>query len=140
LVKTCVLLAGFFGIANLSSTFAAGTELNSGNIVGLGCATDATDCNLSNKGITSIATDAFINHTLLQTLYLYTNQIASIESGDFAGLDSLIELRLNDNSITSLESGDFAGLGNLDYLYLFSNKIASIESGVFDSLSGLKYV
>ena len=49
------------------------------------------------------------------------NDITSIESGDFSGLESLTSLDLGYNRITSIESGAFTGLGSLTYLYLGYN-------------------
>jgi insulin-like growth factor-binding protein complex acid labile subunit len=72
------------------------------------------------------------------TLYLYRNQITSIESGDFQGLSNLQRLDLWENQITSIESGDFQGLGNLHSLYLYGNQITSIESGDFQGLNNLQ--
>jgi Leucine-rich repeat (LRR) protein len=79
-----LLFAGFFGLMHIGNTFAAG-ELNSGNVTGApyNCSTSATSCNLSYEGITSIAPNTFINHTNLQELYLYSNNITSLESGAF---------------------------------------------------------
>jgi Leucine-rich repeat (LRR) protein len=67
-------------------------ELNSGNIVTeYGCAIDATKCDLSNRGITSIAVDTFINHTNLQKLHLNKNKLTEI---DLSGITSLTWLEL----------------------------------------------
>ena len=86
-----------------SSTF--GLYLTSGNVVSVGagaCDTGDTNCNLSSKSITGIATDTFINHhNLTGYLNLNSNQLTSIESGDFAGLSSLTTLYLNYNCNTN---------------------------------------
>ena len=89
-------------------------ELNSGNIVTeYGCAIDATKCDLSNRGITSIAVDTFVNHTNLIDLNLYDNQISVLPDGIF-------------DSLTGLKGFD-----------LSSNQISELPTGIFDSLSGL---
>ena len=52
IVKTFLLLFGFFAALNIANIFAqTPVELNSGNIVTeeYGCATDANSCDLSNK-------------------------------------------------------------------------------------------
>ena len=86
-----------------SSTF--GLYLTSGNVVSIGagaCDTGDTNCNLSSKSITGIATDTFINHhNLTGYLYLDSNQLTSIESGAFAGLSSLTTLYLGYNCNTN---------------------------------------
>jgi len=55
-----------------SFTIIPPVELNSGNVTQTpyNCATDATGCDLSSQGITSIAPDTFINHTNLTDLNL----------------------------------------------------------------------
>ena len=86
-----------------SSTF--GLYLTSGNVVSIGagaCDTGDTNCNLSSKSITGIATDTFINHhNLTEYLNLDSNQLTSIESGAFAGLSSLTTLYLGYNCNTN---------------------------------------
>ena len=50
IVKTFLLLAGFFGTLTITNTFAAETVVTSGNIVSeYGCDLDASTCDLSNK-------------------------------------------------------------------------------------------
>ncbi len=134
LIKTVLLFAWFFGIVQVGNTFAqTPVELNSGNITQapFSCATWAVTCNLSSKSITSIATDTFVNHHNLTTLYLHSNQITNIESGNFNGLSGVTTLNLATNQITSIESGDFNGLSGLTQLYLGSNRITSIEADDF---------
>ncbi|MCA9168028.1 MAG: leucine-rich repeat domain-containing protein, partial [Planctomycetales bacterium] len=63
--------------------------------------------------------------TNLQSLFLAFNQITSIDSGDFDGLDNLHDLYLYENRITSIESGGFEGLDNLQQLSLAFNQITS---------------
>jgi len=95
---------------------------------------------LHSNQITSIGSGNFTGLSHLTTLYLYANQITSIESGDFTGLGNLNYLFLHANQITSIESGDFAGLDNLKYLYLDTNQITSIELGDFTGLDALEYL
>jgi len=73
----------------------------------------------------------------LTDLYLYDNQISSIESGDLSGLYNLNSLHLQTNQITSIESGDFMGLSALTTLWLSLNQISSIEPDTFIELSNL---
>jgi hypothetical protein len=90
-----LLLVGFFGTLTISNIFAAGGELNSGNIVTeYGCAADATNCDLSSRGITNIAADTFVNHTNLIDLSLYNNQISVLPDGIFDSLTALNYLEL----------------------------------------------
>jgi hypothetical protein len=135
LVKCFLLLAGFFGTLTISNIFAAGGEVNSGNIVTeYGCATDATSCNLSYRGITSIAADTFINHTNnFARIDLRGNQLTSFELSTTTSIRDLLlednqlteislseiidlrDLRLYNNQLTEI---DLSGLINLNYLYL----------------------
>jgi Leucine-rich repeat (LRR) protein len=103
-----------------------------------GCATPAT-VNANYASIHNLADVGNYNWaaTPTRSLYLHGNQITNLESGAFAGLDSLTELRLGNNQITNIESGAFTGLGNLTALYLNRNQIMSIGSGVFTGLGSL---
>lgn len=74
----------------------------------------------------------------VRRLRLRQNQIASIESGDFLGLDELVNLQLSSNSIVRIESGAFAGLGNLTNLELYANQLTSIRAGDFVDLPNLR--
>ncbi|QDU59031.1 leucine-rich repeat domain-containing protein [Aeoliella mucimassa] len=73
----------------------------------------------------------------VQELYLDNNKIASIESGDFNGLNRLLTLDLSDNQIAHMELGVFSDSIYLQQLDLSSNRLTSIESGTF---SGLDYL
>jgi hypothetical protein len=89
------LLAKLFIAINIDRTFAAEVVVNKDNIVSeYGCAIDATNCNLSNRGITSIAADTFVNHTNLIDLNLYNNQISVLPDGIFDSLTALNYLEL----------------------------------------------
>jgi hypothetical protein len=102
-VNKIIVVLSMFGFLFIGSTFAI--ELNSGNIVTtFGCATNATSCNLSSQGITSIAVNTFVNHTVMNTLTLDRNEITSIEPGAFSGLLSLNSLSIANNHITSIDA------------------------------------
>ena len=115
----------------------------------------------ANASIDSLAGIGDYDWTTTPTTYLdlSSNQITSVESGDFAGLGNLTSdcpptksrasnrcvhragnlttLYLSSNQITSLESGAFTGLGNLTSLNLSSNEITSLESDAFSGLGNL---
>jgi Leucine-rich repeat (LRR) protein len=86
--------------------------------------------------------DGYTFHRLnnLNWLDLADNQIASIETGDFAGLYSLLDLDLSDNQITSIEAGDFAEARYLSTLYLSGNRITSLQSSDFTDLGWLAWL
>ena len=64
-----------------------------------------------NDGIQDL--DGVNQLTNVQRIRLWTNQITSIETGDFDGLTNLQWLSLHKNQITSIESGAFEGLTSL---------------------------
>lgn len=104
-VKMVILFTGFFGLTNVHTTFAAQNELNTTNITTTyGCDVKANQCDLSKKGITSIAANTFINHPNLAVLLLNDNQISSIEENAFNGPIRLEVLHLHGNLLTNLPS------------------------------------
>ena len=96
-----------------------------------------TRLDLTNNQITSIESRAFTGLDSLTRLELGSNQITSLPSGAFADLSNLTNLELSKNQITSIESGDFTGLNNLMDLGLSENQITSIESGDFTGLGSI---
>jgi Leucine-rich repeat (LRR) protein len=98
--------------------------------------TNATGLNLRTNQITSIENGDFEGLNNLQTLFLGSNPITNIENGAFQGLNNLQALGLP--NITSIESGDFEGLDNLPTLGLYENQITSLEKGAFQGLDNLR--
>ena len=74
----------------------------------------------------------------ISVLSLGSERIATLQSGDFAGLSSLEQLDLYDNELTSLPPNIFAGLTNLRQLNLWHNDIASLSPNVFADLTNLR--
>jgi hypothetical protein len=101
---------------------------------------DEVDAGGSSPAIDSLNGIGDYNWTATPTtnLYLYNNQLSSIESGDFSGLSNLTTLDLWGNQISSIESGDFSELTSLTSLQLAINQISSIESGAFSGLANLE--
>jgi Leucine-rich repeat (LRR) protein len=125
LVSVAFILMFTWSLSRLNSKIFAQQEwivLTSGNIVELWCNTWATSCNLSNKWITAIEPDAFVNHTNLIILNLSNNQISSLAWVDFP--NSLQRLELSNNQINSLAWVDFPN--SLKRLYLSNNQINSL--------------
>jgi Leucine-rich repeat (LRR) protein len=99
---------------------------------------------LSRRGIQDLDGATFL--TSLQSLDLHSNQITSLENGDFDGLGNLKWLDLSGNQITSIEDGAFEGLSNLEELHLglcafdfcFGNQTTTIENGDFQGLDNLQ--
>jgi Leucine-rich repeat (LRR) protein len=127
------LLAKLFIVINIDRTFAAEVVVNKNNIVSeYSCALDASTCYLSDRGITSVAPDTFINHTNnFARIDLRGNQLSSI---DLLIPTSLQELLLSDNQILTI---DLSGITGLQRLELIRNNISVLPEGIFDSLTGL---
>ncbi|XP_047369104.1 toll-like receptor 13 [Vespa velutina] len=79
-------------------------------------------------------------HTLPSTLtqlILTSNQIVSINRGDFSNLKRLTYLNMGNNKITKLQNNAFEGQENLPVLILTRNRIAEIEPRAFSDLKML---
>ena len=70
-------------------------------------------------------------------LLLNDQSIASLKSGDFAGLDFLFVLDLTGNSLSTLPADIFEGLTTLNTLALGSNDLTALPGGVFSGLTSL---
>jgi len=69
-------------------------------------------------------------------LDLNNNQISSIESGAFNGLNTLYTLDLSKNQLTSVDMNIFAGLDNLSDLYLGGNQITALSDDFYNRTDG----
>lgn len=107
-MKRLILVGLGVGVISLffviPKTFADDGELNSTNITQapFNCAIDATNCDLSNQDIDSIAADTFVNHYNLQILNLSRNRLTELPVGLFDPLTGLLVLNLAYNEIVSL--------------------------------------
>ena len=88
-------------------------------------ASAATEC----TSITDLATIA--------SLDLERASIATLQSGDFAGLTALTDLNLSFNGLTALDADIFTGLTALTDLNLRNNIIAALDADIFDGLTAL---
>ncbi|OQB41268.1 MAG: hypothetical protein BWY04_00947 [candidate division CPR1 bacterium ADurb.Bin160] len=75
-----LLFVWFFSTLDFGMSYAQ-TEglLSKETIISMGCPTDAITCELSNRSITTIESDAFVNHTQLQVLNLSFNQLTGLD-------------------------------------------------------------
>ena len=71
------------------------------------------------------------------SLEMAGENIASLKSGDFAGLSNLQTLELSRNTFTTLPANVFSDLSNLQTLGLRNNKLTSLPAGLFSGLTGL---
>ncbi|NWV26902.1 R4RL2 protein, partial [Origma solitaria] len=75
------------------------------------------------------------------TLWLYSNNISSIQPGTFRHLPALEELDLGDNPhLRVLAPDTFHGLHRLQALHLYRCRLASLPSGIFRGLRSLQYL
>jgi Leucine-rich repeat (LRR) protein len=88
---------------------------------------------LQNNMITEIRNQTFVTVSQLQKLYLFANQIRSIEPGSFRSLHALAHLDLSYNKIQVFNE-HVSGLAKLKYLYLHFNLIKNLEANVFIGL------
>ena len=128
------LLAKLFIAINIDRTFAAEVVVNKDNIVSeYGCALDTSYCDLSDRGITSIAPDTFINHTKdFVYINLRSNQLTSFE---LSTTTSIRDLLLEDNQLTEI---DLSGLTGLERLDLWNNQLTEIDLSGLTNLRDLR--
>jgi hypothetical protein len=76
---------------------------------------------LANNGIQSIEPGAFVGLRHLTILLLHTNDLTALQANTFLGLESLEELHLQFNellNIETIETGAFAGLDSLNCIMI----------------------
>ena len=99
--------------------------------------TPATQLWLYGNQLSSIEPNAFTGLANLTSLDLEGNWLSTIEMGAFSGLPNLTYLSLRDNQLSSIESSAFSGPTDLMELDLEGNQLSSIESGAFSGLTNL---
>ncbi|XP_078604359.1 uncharacterized protein LOC144878055 [Branchiostoma floridae x Branchiostoma japonicum] len=92
---------------------------------------------IDNNEITSILSQTFAGLQSLQILRLNGNKISVIEPRSFTSLKNLTHLDIRNNQITSVLNQTFAGLRNLQWLHLKNNTISDVEWGSFQHLQNL---
>ena len=80
-------------------------------------------------------TDAQLERVM--TLDLSTDNISTLQLGDFAALTNLMELNLSGNTLSTLPSGIFSNLRNLERLFLNNNQFTELPNGIFSDLTNL---
>ena len=129
-----VLATGHTGSVNLFSLSLPIAQSSGANVCGrtaevrdrIVAASSASDeC----TSITDLAT--------ITTLDLDDMMIATLQSGDFAGLSGLTIFRLAGNSLTTLPDGVFNGLSAVTLLSLRRNQISTLDANAFSGLPAL---
>ena len=118
---------------------------------------------INNGGLTTLPANIFAGLTTVESLFLNSNNFASLPVGIFdgltaleelnlsnnnnldtlptnvfAGLSALEELNLSNNNLDTLPTNVFAGLTTVESLFLNSNNFASLPVGTFDGLTALE--
>ena len=89
------------------------------------------------KNIASLQSGDFAGLTALTILHLYRNDLSSLPETVFSGLTNLTELHLRENELSSLPAGVFSGLTGLTTLRLGGNALSSLPETVFSGLTNL---
>ncbi|XP_066273609.1 insulin-like growth factor-binding protein complex acid labile subunit isoform X3 [Branchiostoma lanceolatum] len=127
------------GIPNTTITFMmTGTRLASvrqGDLAGLPL---LRTLYLFDNQIQTIEVGSFDNNPDIQDLSIYNNKISEVLLGVFRGLNSLRELDMRHNKITAIPAGVFNGLPRLRVVRLYDNLINSMAVGAFSNLSSVE--
>ena len=70
-------------------------------------------------------------------LSLVSMNVATLQSGDLAGLTGLVDLNFGRNDLSTLPDGIFDDLGALEILNLSENQLEELPPGIFDALDSL---
>ncbi|XP_072023507.1 uncharacterized protein [Amphiura filiformis] len=109
--------------------------------------TNATAMDISDRQLTHIEPQCFLNRSDVIILLLSQNKMTAISPGIFEEkvqidlFDQLMKLEildLSNNSIDSLESGVFRDCYHLKEVYLYDNKLQVIQSDLFNGLTKLE--
>ena len=73
----------------------------------------------------------------ITALYLSSQDISALKSGDFDGLTNLTILNLSENKLSTLPEGIFDELTSLTWLYLDSNNLTTLSTDIFSKLTTL---
>ena len=97
-----------------------------------------TTLDLSAQSIASLQSGDFAGLSALQTLWLQDNQLTALPADIFSELAALETLGLWSNQLESLPANVFSGLGRLRKLYLYGNRLTGLSAGIFSGLSQLE--
>ena len=91
----------------------------------------------ANAFTTTTDGQTYTGPTALNNLYLHDNEVATIHSDAFKGLN-LWTLRLDGNNLASLPSDVFDEMPRVADLRLYGNQLTHIEPGTFDKQTNLR--
>ena len=92
---------------------------------------------MPNESIASLKSGDFAGLTGLETLQLNGNIFTTLPANVFSGLTALENLDLNDGALSSLDARAFSGLTKLENLKLHDNDLSSLPGTVFSGPSAL---
>ena len=105
------------------------------NVANLASFTDTLE--IPNESIASLKTGDFAGLTNVTDLLLGSNIFTTLPANVFSGLSSLEVLELSAGDLISLDARAFSGLTSLEEINLGSNDLSSLPAGVFSGLSSL---
>lgn len=94
----------------------------------------------TNSDIEKITNGSLHGLYKLEVLFLYRNNIKTIEEDSFKDLQSLRELRLSGNKIESVDDNLLKGLKNLTEIFLINSRIKTITSEAFSTNTKLEKI
>ena len=110
---------------------------SSGDCMSVGDLATITILDLDNMGIATLRSGDFAGLDALTTLNLFNNNLPTLPVDIFADLDALVTLSLTSNLLSSLPVGIFNGLDSLTTLGLNGNTFTAntgLPAGVFDDI------
>ncbi|XP_072029193.1 uncharacterized protein [Amphiura filiformis] len=99
--------------------------------------TNSTAIDLSDRQLTHIEPQCFLNLSDVIILLLSRNKLTTIGPGIFEGLENIHTVDLSFNQISSIETGSFSHLYKLKRLLLNVNKLQYISHSWFDGVQVL---
>ncbi|XP_049292401.1 protein artichoke-like [Anopheles funestus] len=105
------------------------------------CFLKTSDVELQNNRLSVLGKSSFdTNATLVERLYLYGNEIATIEQSVFEGLPKLKNIYLDHNRITELSPMLFHKNQKLEQVTLSYNRLSVLRTNTFSGLARLNQV
>lgn len=102
-----------------------------------GLPTNLKKLNQEFNQVTELESRLFSEDSMLRSLILENNNIATIHADALHGLQWLEEVNLQGNMISEIQTNTFKDLPHLKKIYLSSNPISIIHPGSFQSLQNL---
>lgn len=94
----------------------------------------------ANCSIKSVTKQNFIGLTALDSMYIHSNKLQSLDENVFSDLVNLRVLYLGDNLIMELPTQTFQNLEKLENLYLFNNLLTTLNAKLFVNNKKLEFL